>query len=149
MPERELTAEDCEAILAHECDEPRGLESSDLYDDRPAEEPKCECGHDRAMHRRTDHGYICGCLTYRPPTTEPASEGKWDSVRKGGNGRTESVGGEGMKYERYLLGAGLGNVVGGLVGVTILPLGWYTVLCAVVALVGAYIAQVTWNKFYR
>ena len=50
---------------------------------------------------------------------------------------------------RYLFGAGLGNVVGGLLGVVILPLGWYTVLFAVVSLVGAFIAQAIWNEFYR
>ncbi len=50
---------------------------------------------------------------------------------------------------RYLLGAGLGNVVGGLLGMMFLPLGWMTVLFATVAIVGAIVAQETWNEFYR
>lgn len=51
--------------------------------------------------------------------------------------------------DRYLFGAGIGSVVGGLIGTVILPLGWYTVLCSIVALVGAFIAQATWDKYYR
>ena len=42
--------------------------------------------------------------------------------------------------EDFLIGAGAGNVVGGLVGVAVLPLGWFTILFGVVALVGAYIS---------
>lgn len=48
-----------------------------------------------------------------------------------------------------LFGAGMGNAVGGLFGVIFSPLGWFTALFAVIALVGAFIAQDSWNEFYK
>lgn len=53
-----------------------------------------------------------------------------------------------MQLKAYLFGAGLGNVIGGLIGVAVLPLGWFTVLFGTAAIVGAYIAQATWKKYY-
>lgn len=43
----------------------------------------------------------------------------------------------------------MGNAVGGLFGVIFSPLGWFTALFAVIALVGAFIAQDSWNEFYK
>lgn len=48
---------------------------------------------------------------------------------------------------RYLIGAGLGHVIGGLFGVAFLPLGWMTVLFGSAALIGAYIAQTVWREW--
>jgi hypothetical protein len=41
---------------------------------------------------------------------------------------------------RGLVGAGMAHVVGGIVGVFILPLGWLTLLFASCILIGGYIA---------
>jgi hypothetical protein len=45
----------------------------------------------------------------------------------------------------YLFGAALGNVIGGLIGMMVLPLKWFP-LFAATALVGAYIAQAIWDE---
>lgn len=49
---------------------------------------------------------------------------------------------------KYLVGAGLGQVAGGLIGVAVLPWGWFTILFGVCAVVGAYIAQDTYREYY-
>lgn len=50
-----------------------------------------------------------------------------------------------MTIRDWCIGAGAGNAVGGLIGVAVLPLGWLTVIFAIVALVGAYICQAAWK----
>ena len=50
---------------------------------------------------------------------------------------------------KYLFGAGLGGIVGGSIGILVVPVGWFTVLMVVVVMVNAFIAQAIWDEFYR
>ena len=44
-----------------------------------------------------------------------------------------------MKIEDFLIGAGLGTIVGGLFGAAMLPLGWYTILFLLCSVTGWYV----------
>lgn len=50
--------------------------------------------------------------------------------------------------DKYLVGMGLGNAVGGFIGMFIVPFGWFTLMYAVITVVGAYIAYDTYVRYY-
>lgn len=51
-----------------------------------------------------------------------------------------------MTIQNFLIGAGLGNAVGGVIGMIVLPFGWFTFLFFVVAVVGAVIYHITLSE---
>lgn len=53
-----------------------------------------------------------------------------------------------MRVRKYLIGAGAGTAVGGLIGVLVLPLSWLTLVFGVCIPVGAYISRAVYKEFY-
>lgn len=51
-----------------------------------------------------------------------------------------------MTRRDICIGGGLGNLVGGLIGMAVMPFGWITVYFFAAAIIGAYIAQATWKE---
>lgn len=54
-----------------------------------------------------------------------------------------------INRDDFLIGAGAGNAVGGLIGVAVLPLGWDTLVCLIAVVVGWYICKRTWQEKYK
>lgn len=53
-----------------------------------------------------------------------------------------------MRVRKYLIGAGAGIAVGGLIGVLVLPLSWLTLIFGVCIPIGAYISKTVYKEFY-
>lgn len=53
-----------------------------------------------------------------------------------------------MRVRKYLIGAGAGIAVGGLIGVLVLPLSWLTLVFGVCIPIGAYISRAVYKEFY-
>lgn len=49
---------------------------------------------------------------------------------------------------KYLFGAGLGLMTGGIIGLLVLPIGFYSLLAFVCIIEGGFIAYSIWGEYY-